>query len=314
MTWYGGFVVVGMMLGATAVACSSSSGDGGSVSSDQASGDAANALCQKIDACSSFLIAETYGDAATCASRIKSSFVGSLAASATGATPAHLEACAKAIPAISCDDALGNGTPAACQPVAGHLAAGAACGDSSQCESAYCNVGTDGTCGACAASRASTGDTCNRDDDCTVGAVCNAGKCSSLAAAGATCSDALPCLKTLVCKAGTCATADEAGAPCSTGTCDALAGLFCSIAAPHVCVKIGLAAAGEACFAVNGGGFTACSNGGLCNRAALATTGTCEAPAADGGSCDDTSGPPCMPPAVCSAAKVCTIAAPDTCH
>ena len=39
------------------------------------SGDAANALCQKIDACSAFLISETYGDAATCASRIKSSFV-----------------------------------------------------------------------------------------------------------------------------------------------------------------------------------------------------------------------------------------------
>jgi hypothetical protein len=313
MSWYGGIVVVGMVLGATAVACSSSSGDGGSVSADQASGDAATALCQKIDACSAFLISETYGDAATCASRIKSSFVSALGASGTGQTPAHLDGCAKAIPAVSCDDALGNNTPAACQPVAGHLAAGAACGDSSQCASAYCNLGTDGTCGACATTRAADGGTCNRDDDCVVGAVCNSSTCVTLAAAGASCSDAQPCQKTLVCKSGTCAIPDGAGAPCSTGTCDALAGLFCSIAAPHVCTKIALAGAGEACFAVNGG-LTACGNGGLCSRGALATTGTCEAPAADGASCDDTNGPPCMPPAVCSAAKVCTIAAPDSCH
>jgi hypothetical protein len=44
------------------------------------------------------------------------------------------------------------------------------------------------------------------------------------------------------------------------------------------------------------------------------TTGTCEAAAADGATCSDTTGPKCMNPAFCNAGGTCQISDPSSCH
>jgi hypothetical protein len=289
------------------VACSSSSG-GASVSADQACGDLATAICQKLDSCTAFLIQDVYGDTTTCSTRVKASCVDQLAANGTGATPADEESCTKAVPGAACSDLLDNSYPADCQAKAGKLANGTTCGDSSQCQSTYCNLGQDGTCGACGPSRASAGGTCNRDDDCNYGIVCTSGVCTAPGSAGSTCDATHPCMGTLTCKNTVCATPDEAGNACVTGSCDSLAGLYCSVTGTRICTTIALAAAGQPC-GVSTGSVIACSGGGLCNG------GTCEAPAADGAACDDTAGPRCLAPAVCGAtSKVCTIPNAATCQ
>jgi hypothetical protein len=84
---------------------------GTSVSAGQAALDVASAFCGEIDACSSFLRDRTFGDAATCRSRISLSYSSAIEASGSGWTPSTMEACAQAIPKASCDDALGHYVP-----------------------------------------------------------------------------------------------------------------------------------------------------------------------------------------------------------
>jgi hypothetical protein len=297
------------------VACSgSSSGSAGAVSADQACSDFASAACQALSGCTAFLIQDVYGDVTTCSTRLKASCGDALAANGTGLTPALRESCVKALPAASCADLYDNNFPSECQAVAGQLANGATCGDSSQCKSAYCNLGADGTCGACGAARGAPDAACLRNDDCDYGSLCTGGKCAVPVTAGGTCDTAHPCQQTLACKGGVCATPDEAGAACTTGSCDQPKGLYCSTGAGPVCTSIGLATAGKACGLV-GGGLTVCSAGGHCNVVTGTGAGTCAAAAADGAACDDTNGPTCLPPAVCGAtSKVCTLPDPANCH
>jgi hypothetical protein len=232
-----------------------------------------------------------------------------------------VDSCAHAIAGTSCDDNLGNNPPAACHSPAGQLTNGTACGDSSQCQSTYCNTGT-GTCGTCAAARGAVSAPCYRDDDCNYGLVCEGattstaaqGTCTQLAASGADCNSQHPCERTLACKANKCAAADEAGAPCSQGTCDTLAGLFCQVPmgqATGTCVKVSLAPPGSPCGVINGA-FTECSGGGICVLAS-ATTGTCQAAILDGMPCDAANGPGCLSPATCTNGK-CAVPDPSSCH
>jgi hypothetical protein len=311
-------------------ACSSSSGSS-SVSADQASADVARALCSRYSACSPFFVQFAYGTVDACTAGAKTTIASALDAKGTGDTPAQIEACAGAIPAVSCDDAVGHNLPAACQPVAGQLASGAACGDSSQCQSAYCHKGPNSACGACA-SQPTAGASCSVDGDCAAGDVCSkAGTCAAAGASGAACEPTQrPCKPTLACKSGTCATPDEAGAPCTktttagmttSDTCDALAGLYCG--AQGTCVAIELAAAGQPCLLVNGG-LTVCSANGVCNVPSMpGTTGACLSAAAPGATCTpkpsgqafgySLQSPDCAPPATCEN-SVCTIPDPASCH
>jgi hypothetical protein len=305
------------------VACSSD-GSGSSTSPDKACADLASAFCGKINECAAIFIQQAYGDVTTCSTRVKTSCLNTLSAPGTGITPAKEESCVQAVHGATCDDVVDHNAPTACQAVGGTLAAGAACGDSSQCQSAYCNLGTDGTCGACAAARSASGGPCNRDDDCAYGSVCTmggatagttGGTCTTPVAMGGTCDSTHPCKTTLACKNGTCTTPDAAGVSCMTGSCDAFAGLYCPVGfgSAQVCSMLGFAGPGEACGVINGN-LVICSGGGNCQGATLTVAGKCQAPAADGAACDDTAGPTCLPPAVCSSAKVCTVPTPSSCH
>lgn len=316
-------VSVGLTGIATLVSCSGSSG--GSVSTMQAASDIADAFCVKINGCSPFFIQVAFGDLATCEARESALFTEALGANGTGWTPSAVEACAQSVHGSSCDEALGHNLPAACHPPAGQLASGAACGDNAQCKSGYCNLGAGGKCGTCAAGLGGANATCYRDDDCAYGTVCVgasvtaptevSGHCTALGSSGATCDDTHPCLKTLACKGGTCGAPDAAGAACTRtatnffGSCNELAGDYCSKATGGACTQIALAATGGACGAVNGG-LTSCSASGKCP---MTGSMSCVAPAADFANCNLASGQGCMAPADCIGG-ICTRPSPGTCR
>jgi hypothetical protein len=317
-------LLAALLLSANLLACSSSggTGDGGSsVSAAQASSDAASAFCARVQACAPAYVQLEWGDVTTCATRSAAELAGTLAATGTSDTASQFEACAKALPGFSCDDVLGHGIPAPCRSTPGSLANGAACGDDSQCSGGHCNIPELHTCGLCT-TLAAAGASCNTDDDCDYGLQCAAGVCVAPVASGGACDASThPCLPTLVCSSGTCATPSAAGASCNPSatqdTCDELHGVFCDTATGK-CIDGTFAQAGGACGVVSGTltlcaaapGVTAYECKGL---SATSATGTCQAPAADGSTCNATTGAFCLPPSVC-VSGVCAVDDPSACH
>src|ERR1700722_14650824 len=243
-----------LWLSTAMLACSSSSGGATSVSPTQAASDAAAAFCARAQACAPAYVQLEWGDVATCSSRFGAQLTGTLAATGTSDTPSQFEACAQALPGISCDDVLGHGIPAPCRATPGSLANGAACGDDSQCSGGRCNVPVTQTCGVCT-TFAMAGASCGTDDDCDYGLQCAGGSCATPVASGGTCDTTHPCLPTLVCDAGKCATPSAAGASCSSmatqDTCDNLHGVFCD-GTTSTCITASFAQAGAPCGYVSG--------------------------------------------------------------
>jgi hypothetical protein len=293
---------------------SGGSDGGSSVTQDQACTDEATAICNKLGACDPFIVELAYGDVATCTTRFKLSCTLSLGATGTAATPSSTEACAQAVPSISCDDAFARKLPAACNHLSGQLANGQACGDDSQCLSTFCNKPKGQVCGVCGAP-STAGSACNVDDDCPYGTVCWNSTCAARAGAGAACG-ANPCLESLACKNGTCSTPDAVGASCANvqndifGTCDHVKAVVCS---SGTCAQIQLAQTGAACGLNVNGKIVLCQAAGFCKGETLQAPGTCVAAAADGSSCDATKGPSCMGPAQCMSG-LCKLPDPSSCH
>jgi hypothetical protein len=292
---------------AIGAACGGTTSTLSSVSAAQACADAATAACAAVNKCSPLLIQLEYGDVQTCAMSFQGTCSSALAANGTGWTPAAEEACSQALPGESCADIVSNNPPSACQTPTGQLTNGVACGDGAQCQSKYCNLGTNGTCGACGTRSAGT---CQRNADCSYGQLCVKGGCVAPGLAGSTCDATHPCNVTLACKNGVCAAPDEAGAPCTTdpnsifGSCDELKALYCH-ALTRVCTAIVFAGAGQPCGLINNG-LTVCSANGTCN-------GTCTAALAAGANCaPSATKDPCAPPATCSGG-VCKLADPSMC-
>jgi hypothetical protein len=301
------------------LACSGGGG-GSPVSSAQAASDAANAFCARAQACAPAYIQLEWGDVSTCSTRFGAELAATLAATGTSDTPSQFEACAQALPGLSCDDVLGHGIPAPCRATPGSLANGAACGDDSQCSGGHCNVPTTRTCGVCT-TFAAAGGSCAVDDDCDYGLQCAGGNCTTPVASGGTCDPTHPCLPTLVCNAGTCAAPGAAGASCNPAatqdTCDSLHGVFCD-SSTSTCITATFAQAGAACGFASGA-LTLCAAGpgnataeckGL---SATSSMGVCLAPAADGASCNATTGPFCLAPSVC-VNGACMLDDPSACH
>jgi hypothetical protein len=282
------------------------------VSANQAAMDAAMAVCSAYGRCSMFVVQRLWGTVSACTTAYTTTFTNDFAASGTGQTPAHLEACVAKAPGVACADLFANNLPTECQPPAGQLANGSPCGASSQCQSAYCNIPANVTCGACGAPP-STGGSCQQDSNCPSGNICsNDSICVAPGKAGDACTASRPCNLTLACKSGTCAQPDEAGAACTSGTCDAVAGTICSTST-DTCVAIGLADPGKPC-SVASTGVTLCSSDGTCELpSSTATDGTCRAAAQPGGTCDSVNGPKCQQPAVC-VNGVCTLLSAASCH
>ncbi|HTA93364.1 MAG TPA: hypothetical protein VK745_27490 [Polyangiaceae bacterium] len=298
-----GFAVVALAL----AGCGSSSSTG--LSADAACTKLADARCERVGTCNADGIQVRYGDLATCQSAQKAACMNSLAASSTGATPTTTSACADALPAVDCTDYNNNLLPVACQPVAGKLAAGAACAFSAQCQSRFCGIDKNASCGVCQP-EPQVNDSCASLDSCGPGLTCVAKGtvCASEdAKTGDACDADTPCGAGFSCvgaKAATTAAAAVQGAcqpaVATTGAacdskkktgpgCDPAKGLACDPTS-MLCIAAVVASAGQAC----DGDLTVCAAAASCVIPTGATMGTCVAAAADGAACDTANGPSCL--------------------
>jgi hypothetical protein len=297
----------------TAIACGGTTGGGGSVTADQAATDAANAYCNRAQACAPTYVTAGFGDVATCASRLKSTLLPAFGATGTSSTPDQTEACAQAIPQATCSDLLSRRMPDACKTLPGKLADGAACAFDGQCQGTRCKVAANAACGTCT-EPAAAGAACGVDSDCQQGMLCVSGACATYGDENALCDASHPCRPDLGCKSGSCTAPSPVGTACqASAECDELHGVFCNPMTMK-CDNVSFAAANATCGFVNNG-FVLCSGpGSLCNGAAPPTyQGTCVPYATDGTACDTTKGPLCDVGAVC-ANGTCQIPDGSTCH
>jgi hypothetical protein len=317
------------MLLAACGACSSSKGDtaaggdgGGSadvvVETGPSAADAclafATAFCNRLEACTPFALQVSYGDANSCAQRGVLLCVPALSANGSTITPTQMETCAQAVEQETCDEALDNPQPSACD-VPGTLAVGAVCGSHAQCQTNYCKLTPGTLCGTCTA-HSGNGAQCQLDSDCAATLICNGGTCVGPAQSGAACGSTQPCMRSLVCIGNKCQTPLGSGAAC-TGTtpttgvsdCDAAHGLYCNTQTKK-CAQTQIAPTGQPCGIVSGN-LVACANGDSCGNVSNGQ-GTCHQPAGDGAVC----GPDiaCVAPAVCTSTARCTLPNPSVCH
>ncbi|HWZ87485.1 MAG TPA: hypothetical protein VNW92_01510 [Polyangiaceae bacterium] len=278
-------------------------------SADSACTQIAAARCARVAACNVNGIQVRYGDMTTCEAAQKAVCLSSLSAASTGATPASTSACASALPGVACADYNDNLLPTACQPQVGKLNAGAACAFNAQCQSQFCGIGKNASCGVCQ-TQPKVNDSCALLSSCGTGLACvnkgtvcaNEGaKTGAMCNADTPCGDGFSCVGAKAATAsaaailGTCQPAVEmAGAACDpkrkTGAgCDPTQGLVCDPTS-MTCVAIVVANPGEAC----DGSLTVCSSAATCQTAAGANAGTCVAAAANGAPCDTVVGPDCL--------------------
>jgi hypothetical protein len=226
----------------------------------------------------------------------------------TQATPVQMEACAAAVQTESCDEALDNPQPSACD-VPGTVPVTGACGSDAQCQTGYCKPTQGSLCGTCTA-RVPGGSPCTVDSDCSASLVCNAATCIGPLPLGAACSSTQPCLRSLTCISGKCATPLPAGQACTAATdCAGSHGVYCNTKT-KTCTQTAVAIVGQPCGVV-AGNLTACTAGASCANI-TSGMGTCHQPAADGAPCGPSIS--CVPPAVCTSTARCTLPNPSVCH
>jgi hypothetical protein len=267
-------------------------------SSTQACAQYAAAVCDKRGRCNAFGLRLFYGDIVTCRERARLECLAAVDLSDTSANSSFKSACAAALNAANCDQWLGIDPVAlaACVYQPGARPNGAPCGHAAQCASDRCNVPSASDCGVCG-EISGKGGRCNSSADCAGVFQCINGVCGTYPTAGQSCAVSVGCSAPLVCNNGLCARPGKAGETCTftPDTCDGYAGTFC--ASGGTCQTAIYVAAGQPCDERRG---YFCEKSGFCRTGATGTTGTCLAYAPDGAACNRSTGPNCMPPAVCS--------------
>jgi hypothetical protein len=312
-------------LASGATGCSSSSASTPAITADDACKQLATAYCNKLTSCTTFYSLLAFGDAATCQSRFAAQCVSGLKAPGNGSTPDTTAACAAKAPGVACVDLFADNLPAECQPVAGTVADGKACGDDSQCANKFCAFDdAKATCGTCAAPVAAEAACVN--GDCPKGLKCGADtKCHKVGALNDACDDNHACAPSLTCFNGKCVAPAVTGADCdpagSTTTthvpCDLVGGYWCNLTSKK-CETIALNAARDATCGLNltTGGLTVCEPKSYCSITdTMKFSGKCVARIADGAACDaaaKTLGGPCTDPAKCIDGT-CKLADPSVC-
>lgn len=258
------------------------------------------ATCGKMAQCWPWLLKASYGDMETCIHRSASLCSNVLTANGSSWTPEKIDACAAALPTISCDTWWNSVAPA-CDPGPGQLADGASCIDKSQCQGGTCLQGGSSGCGVCA-SVSPLGGACQASAECAAGAACSPeGKCVLPIEEGGACDAQNLCAVSLRCVEGKCARLARAGDACDPAglDCNFFEGLTCDPASGK-CAPVKLAPAGEPCGPINGELIT-CGAGAVCSP-----QGVCVAPLPDGAACNAQSESACAPPATCIGGT-CTI-------
>ena len=304
-------------LGLVILACGDSTTRAPPLTADQACASVDTALCAKLDSCAQLLVQAQYGDAATCADRLKLQCVPALAAPGSSQTPTTLDACAKSVAGVSCADLTANVSTDACKVKPGKVDNGKACGVDAQCVSTACIIDYTTGCGVCGA-RVASGGACGGagQGPCDYGTKCIGAVCKKPGVAGDKCTDANDCGYELACKAGACALSDPAGTPCTptakaeVDTCDRVKGVYCQPTS-KLCAAFKTAKVGETCgYDTASGNYTVCVGASYCKPGANPLLGICRATVADGASCAP--GEQCQPPALCLGA-VCKIIDPSSC-
>ena len=283
------------------------------VSADQAATDAANAYCNRAQACAPAYVTFGYGTVARVRDRLQGA-----AARDDGLPRDEHDARADrgvrdGLPASVVRGPAGaqgaRGRAGACPAT---LAAGEACGTDSQCVGTRCRVAPDAVCGTCT-TPAPAGASCGVDDDCQPAMKCVNSTCTVYGNEGAACSATQPCRPDLGCVGSVCGTPSAAGTTCSDSTqCDQIHGDFCNPATTR-CEAIGFAHAGGMCGLVAGMLVTCTGPGGFCSGANVSPyVGTCVPSANDGASCDIDAGPLCDEVSVC-VSGTCQPIDPSTC-
>ena len=305
-----------LSLGLVVLACGDSTTTAPPLTADKACTDAETALCAKLDSCAQLVIQNQYGDAATCADRLKLTCVPGLAATGSSQTPTTLDACAKSIAGVSCADLDANVSTDACKVKPGKIANGGACGTDAQCASTACIIDFTKGCGVCGA-RIASGGACGAagQGPCDYGTKCLGAVCKKVGVSGDKCTDNNDCGYELACKAGACAQPDPAGTTCTPGlapadTCDQVKGLFCQPKS-KLCAAYKTATVGGTCGLDSASGdFTVCIGSSYCKPGANPLLGICRAMVADGATCAPSE--QCTPPALCLSG-VCKITDPTSC-
>ena len=236
----------------------------------------AHASCARISACSTFLLSVLYGDIATCEKRLAIHCQAALDAPQTGATPAGMVECANNFAQVNCSGILTGDFGAHCPPSPGALAAGAPCGNDSQCASTFCARASDAPCGVCAPP-SKAGSSCV-SGSCSAGTTCPAG--------GSVC---------VVPASG------QVGAPCKfQEDCDLINAVGCNTMSGS-CMKLTVAQ-GASCGANSmlATSYAVCPAAGVCSAS---LNGSCVKVASDGEACDSQRGPSCLFPARCVSGK-----------
>jgi hypothetical protein len=309
-------LVVGVVL-------SGCNGDGGAdmpggeeVTPMQACTEFSQSFCGKLFSCLALVVNLAYGDPATCVERQRLTCTPAFGLNGNSTTPQRLRECAQAVAGITCADLANSNVPAACRPVPGQLADGAACGSNAQCRSTYCRAEPGGGgCGRCTA-RAKAGESCAATS-CEQDLACGRDqRCAPtmLVGEGATCGGGALCQYPLTCLQGRCVRLLGAGAECggpAMPVCDVYSGLACNLVSRR-CEMVHLATPGEPCGLV-GNAITLCRGGGSCKVPMGMNMGTCVAPVMDGGMCDPRNNLVCLSPASCTAGT-CTVFNPTMCR
>ena len=215
-------------------------------------------------------------------------------------------ACGQAWSTASCEAVLSGPPPSACI-VAGNRAVGAACADSYQCQSHFCNRPTSRDCGTCASVRAE-GETCGGGNLCDYGLQCVGGTCAKWRTQGEVCDASFRCADTWACSNGTC-TAPSIGQTCA-GTND-----YCSIDALQGCdvrtatcqpISYSVNQVGDSCgFDALTGSFVDCQPAAYCRTSGQQNFGVCALLPKEGEACAvvNASGGAvyqlCLPPTTC---------------
>jgi hypothetical protein len=288
------------------------SGDSGPdasvVSATQACSDYADAYCTLLSQCEPFHVPLWFGDLATCKQRMALPCLAMLGHSGTTWNGDVMAGCAQALSQEACGSWYTHTLLPECVPPAGAAADGSPCRDGGQCQSSHCLVPNDSLDGVCSPAPGANSSACYVDDDCATGWLCSnpgdsaPGQCLQTVGSGGICLNKV-CAKNLDCipdscticpPQPTCKSALGVFYTCQNnyaGQCDDLKGLTCGKnGASYVCLQQTVAQIGDACTGP-------CAANAECT--AQPDGGSICVAVPDGGSCDNQSGPLCMPPAKC---------------
>lgn len=255
---------------------------GGGPSVETACARLAAALCGQIDTCSPFLMSVTYGDRATCESRVAARCDDPPALDSANIGGTEIDACAVIYEGRTCDQ-LFDPAPSECR-VPGDKDDGATCATAAECKSNVCDASGEGSCGTCATPLAEGAACGSNTVQCDFGLYCNdnTGKCDKPAGNGEACTVEKFCAAGLSCNSGICGAPLGEGADCANGeVCDFANGLICLVLS-STCAKLGVSKLGEACgLNMDTGEVTTCEADARCDSA----TDTCIARPKEGESC-----------------------------